>query len=697
MKGDVIEFLDFMDGSKKCFIIPVYQRNYSWKIKQCEQMFNDLKELILKKEITHFFGSIVSSRMDGGNKEDYLIIDGQQRLTTVSILLIAIVNLLKSGQVQSENESLSDEILETHLVSKHKKENRKILLKPIKQDCQAFDALFEPEEYFIESSNVTANYKYFLDRIINEKINIDELYEAISRLKTIDIFLEKDDDPQLIFESLNSTGLALEEGDKIRNFILMGLSPAMQEKYYENYWNKIEQKTDHKVSDFFKDYLTLKLNKTVVIKDIYFTFKDYVTKKKEPVEVLLEDLLSYAKLYSVILNPLQSNESFSKVLNRLGQLEVTVTYPFLLAVLNRWANKYLESADVYEIFSVIETFLFRRLIVGLPTHSLSKIFSTLEKDVNKRIESDGRSYKEIFKYVLLNKEQNMRFPNDEEFEQALFSKNIYAMNSKNKMYLFSFLENQNSKEQVEVIAKMKDGTYSIEHVMPQKLSSKWKADLGENYQQIHELWLHTLANLTLTGYNGNYSNFPFSDKLNMENGFKTSNLRLNQYIRDCHKWGEAELIERKKLLSIKSLELWPLPTSNYIAPEKETDEYLLDDDFDFTYCLVQSYIFFGVESKVSSWKEMLVGIVKYLIIHYPAAIKTMSEDTKFYELSLEKTSNSFIEVSKNLYLYAECSTKAKIISLKKMFEKCEIDPTELSICILKKSVDMNDSAGLEGA
>ena len=286
MKGEAKQFLKFIDGSDKRFIIPVYQRNYSWQNKHCAQLLNDLKGLIKKPDAPHFFGSIVSSHMQGGKREDFLIIDGQQRLTTISILLIAIVDLLKHKKVIPKDDRLIEKITKKHLVDEYQEDHRKIRLKPIKDDCKAFDALFGDESDFVDGSNVTSNFRYFRDRILNENIDIDDLYDAISRLQTIDIFLEKDDDPQLIFESLNSTGLELEEGDKIRNFILMGLSSELQEKYYEAFWNKIEKNTHFKVSDFFKDYLTLKLNRTVVIKDIYFTFKDYVKKNNDDIRPL---------------------------------------------------------------------------------------------------------------------------------------------------------------------------------------------------------------------------------------------------------------------------------------------------------------------------------------------------------------------------------------------------------------------------
>ncbi|KQE33696.1 DUF262 domain-containing protein, partial [Acinetobacter nosocomialis] len=674
MKGEAKQFLKFIDGSDKRFIIPVYQRNYSWQNKHCAQLLNDLKGLIKKPDAPHFFGSIVSSHMQGGKREDFLIIDGQQRLTTISILLIAIVDLLKHKKVTPKDDRLIEKITKKHLVDEYQEDQRKIRLKPIKDDCKAFDALFGDESDFVDGSNVTSNFRYFRDRILNENIDIDDLYDAISRLQTIDIFLEKDDDPQLIFESLNSTGLELEEGDKIRNFILMGLSSELQEKYYEAFWNKIEKNTNFKVSDFFKDYLTLKLNRTVVIKDIYFTFKDYVKKNNDDIEALLKDLLEYSKLYAIILNPMQYQNSFTAVLVRLSQLEFTVIFPVVLAILKRWNEKNLTDQEVTELLRVTEIFLFRRLIVGLATNALSKIFATLDKDVTKKAQSSQlASYAEIYKYVLLNKEESSRFPNDEEFEQALFSRNIYAMSSKNKAYLFSFLENEESKEQINVIERIKDGTYTIEHIMPQTLSPVWQKELGEKSQQIHEQWLHTLPNLTLTGYNSKYSNRPFKDKLDVENGFKDSNLRLNQYVRECLKWTEDELTERQNHLSKKSLKLWYYPTTSYAPPVEETNEYLLEDDFDFTGYTLVSYTLYDVESKVQSWKEMQIDVVKYLLEQHTKKIMSLCADQKFYDLSLLETTNNFTEISRSVFLYTNCSTRTKINILKKIFEQCDVE------------------------
>ena len=210
MKGDAKQLVEFLDGAKNRFIIPVYQRNYDWNEKQCRQLFDDLIQISVEKRKSHFFGSIVSTHASDGSKSDYLIIDGQQRITTISLLFTAMVNLLKSGILKSQNETLQQEIEETFLVDKYRKEERKLRLKPIKDDMEAFDKLlYNDSSDFVAGSNITTNYQFFYDEIQNMPVSIDELYDSIGKLEIIDIFVEDDENPQLIFESLNSTGLEI--------------------------------------------------------------------------------------------------------------------------------------------------------------------------------------------------------------------------------------------------------------------------------------------------------------------------------------------------------------------------------------------------------------------------------------------------------------------------------------------------------
>lgn len=682
MRGEAQPFLKFLHGADKRFIIPVYQRNYSWQTQQCSQLFNDLKRLIQEPEKKHFFGSIVSAKMENGRKEDYFIIDGQQRLTTLSILLIAIVNLIRDGLVKADNPQLQDRIRDEHLVDKYNPDSRKMRLKPIQDDCHAFDILFDNDSEFILSSNVTSNYLFFRDHISQEQVSVDALYDAIGRLEIIDIFLDKDDNPQLIFESLNSTGLALEEGDKIRNYILMSLPPMTQEEFYKQYWHKIEKKTEvdgkFYVSDFIRSYLTLKLSRTIVIRNLYFDFKLYAESFDR--EILLKDLLYYAEIYQEILNPSKNLGELQENLIRLDQLDLTVIHPYLLSVLDNWKKNQLPKGAVKDILNTIESYLFRRLIVGYPSNTLNKIFATLARDIEKRLENVV-DYGDVLKYILLIKEQNSKFPTDEEFSESLANRDIYAFNSRNKHYLFSRFENGNSREQVNVIERLKNGDYTIEHIMPQTLSVEWKKALGNHSLEIHKRWVHTLANLTLTGYNSKYSNLPFIEKLRMENGFKDSNLRLNHFVSECVNWTEDELEKRQNILITDALRLWKYPKSSYAGPQHETLSYTLADDMDYTNKVIKSYEFFGEEVLVSTWIEMFKNIVLKLSKDYPAIINRLAQSDDGF-ISNEQTTRSHSEFY-GKYLYCKTNTASKISALRYFFGHCDLDLEELTFNILQ--------------
>ena len=301
MKRSELRLIEYMEGSKKRFIIPVYQRNYDWKIENCKQLYDDLIQVIKNNSKTHFFGSIVSVYEPSGRNTEFLIIDGQQRLTTMSLLFLALYNLLEEKIIISEDESLKDQIYEDFLVDKYQPQEKRMKLKPIKNDQKAFSKLFNSKDDYIKDSNLTINYSYFYERIQKQEITIDELFDAICRLEIINITLNNEDNPQLIFESLNSTGLDLSEGDKIRNYILMGLPKQKQDEYYEKYWNCIEKCTKYDVSSFIRDYLSVKQLVIPSQKKVYINFKKYVEDSSLKIIEILEDLLSYAKRYNILL------------------------------------------------------------------------------------------------------------------------------------------------------------------------------------------------------------------------------------------------------------------------------------------------------------------------------------------------------------------------------------------------------------
>ena len=371
MKGSECRLIEYMEGAKKRFIIPVYQRNYEWKIEQCKQLYDDLVKVIKDNRRSHFFGSLVYVYNPSGRNTEFLVIDGQQRLTTVTLLFLAMYNLIDKGIIIPEDDSLGRQIYEDFLVDKYQPTEKRIKLKTVKNDLKAFDKLFSDSREYIEDSRLTINYNYFYDRIQKQEITVEQLFDAICSLEIIDIRLFDEDNPQLIFESLNSTGLDLSEGDKIRNFILMGLSPRLQENYYETYWNKIEEYTKGDVSSYIRDYLSVKQQAISSQKRIYPNFKEYVEMAGIQTEDLLKDLLEYARRYQILLGARTSCRELNACIYRLNRLETTVTRPFFLEVLRIFDEGRLDISQVTDIFLTTENYLFRRTICDLPTNALN--------------------------------------------------------------------------------------------------------------------------------------------------------------------------------------------------------------------------------------------------------------------------------------------------------------------------------------
>ena len=448
MKGSECRLIDYVEGNKKRFIIPVYQRSYDWEESNCKKMFDDLVNAVNRK--THFFGTMCSVINSDAIDTEIIIIDGHQRLTTLSLLFLAMYNLLEQGILTSKDSTLSERILELYLIDKW--DNKQVKLKLTKFDVEAYNALFKNGR--IAGSNITRNYDYFYNRIQKQEITIDELFASIKKLEIINVQAQEWDNPQLIFESLNSTGLALSEGDKVRNFVLMGLRLKYQEHFYNNYWLKIENYCNRDVTNFVRDYLSVKMVSTPAFSKIYFTFKEYASGKKT--EALLDDMLAYARNYQILIKGYISIKKVSACIKRLNILETTVTRPFFLEVLRLWKEKKITDEDLTEIFLTTESYIFRRIMVDLPTNGLNKIFVTLHKDIMKFGEEN---YASKFNYVLLSKKERARFPSDDEFISAFRTRQVYNM--KSKVYILERFENFDTLEDRDIYRHIENGTYSI--------------------------------------------------------------------------------------------------------------------------------------------------------------------------------------------------------------------------------------------
>ena len=672
MKGSETKILNYLGGPFSQYIIPVYQRKYSWKEDNCRQLYEDLKKIIDDRRNSHFFGSIVSSVVGNGAITEYHIIDGQQRLTTVTLLLLAIRNLVNQKKVTTKSSKLTEQINYLYLFcnwdDEEKEENVKLRL--VQDDRESLYRLFGSEEDYDPSSKLTLNYRFFCSMILREEVTVDELFDAIKKLEIISITLERGDNAQLIFESLNSTGLALEEGDKIRNFILMGLSPKEQNKYYNSYWLKIESCVNHDVSGFVRDYLSVKQQATPKIDYVYQAFKTYAQKGELPIESLLEDLLRYARLYEKLLicrsgfKETRIRMKLDDCLYRMKRLEIVVTRPFLLEVLRFTQDEKIIEEEALQVFQITENYLFRRNICEVPTNALNKIFLNLNREI-LRYDNTPNRYVDKFIYALLSKKDSGRFPEDAEFMQALAAKQVYQMRGKYKAYLFERFENYGTIETKDVYTHLDNNIYTIEHIMPQHLTPAWTDALGENAAQIHETWLHRLANLTLTGYNPNLSNKPFAEKRDAEEGgYRSSGLRMS--------------------LKISQKESWGLPETDFVPAEKEFDSCTLEDEnVDLTGLEIAKYSYLNVEQPVTTWADMFEHVVQFLHSKDRSVLSALAyggdsgNTLSNYVSNDEEDLRSPLKIDDHIYMEKNTSTSMKILILRRLFALYGADPMDL--------------------
>lgn len=579
---DATKLRIYFNDDKALFLIPLYQRKYAWQKKHCQRLFSDLQKIHEKDIPSHFFGSIVSVKASE-TENDLLIIDGQQRITTISILILAAINAVKNGKMKCESEEYLNDTRDKYLYAKYRRNiERKIKLRPIDDDMKAYDALFTNDrEQFVpaDKSGVTNNYLFFYNLITGQghTLVFEDLIEAIERLIIIDICLDSKDNPQLIFESLNSCGKDLEEADKVRNYLLMSQSKELQEQYYYNYWRKIEQATDGEPTMFIRDYLTLKNKEISNLEELYFVFKAYDEKSAVSREELLADMLKYARFYRMVNKGETPSVKINSKLRQLTSIGSSVCMPFYLAFFDYAAETQMSESQQYEVLDVVENYWARRILCGWPANYMSKSFAMLHSDIMRIYDTHKKRgvevnvpYAELMKFVILKKQGTGVFPSDRNVEEAFPTRQIYKIPATYRAFLFERMENLDSKEADEhIIQKMNEGKISIEHIMPQHLSPQWRNDLGPDADRIVEQYLHTYAK------KNRETN---EEKQITVYGYKDSAFKLSNYMKQHKQWTEAELIERGKLLLQNFLNLWPMITTQYVPLERESEIVSIDDD-----------------------------------------------------------------------------------------------------------------------
>lgn len=571
-------FLELLDG-KKQYTIPIYQRTYSWKLKQCVQLLQDIIRVGSdENEKSHFVGSIVyfnPATSPVTSVPELLVIDGQQRMTTISLLLLAVINYLKKHNLSTLDDETWEEVLETYLVNKHRKDYTRFKLLLTRKDKETYTNLINdidiPENH---SAKVVENYKYFLGQLNEE--NIQSVYKGIKKLIIVDVILERDkDNPQLIFESLNSTGVDLTQADLIRNYILMGQPMDVQEDLYMKYWFPMEQSFGEKIdwlAWFIRDYLTMKQGVIPKISGVYEEYKSFLYSKdgfKNVTDAVI-DLHKYSKFYVRLTLKKENDTTIANLFKEIRKLKIDTSYPFLLAVYGDYEEQLINRDEFVAIIRLVANYVFRRAVCGIPTNSLNKTFATLFKRVKRE------TYLESVQAAFHLMEGYRRFPNDIEFKRELQIKDVYNFRSRN--YLLESLENFNRKELVNA------ENYTIEHILPQNPNTpiEWVQELGENWEKVKEKYLHTIGNLSLTGYNSELSDRPFRDKKTIEGGFNTSPLFLNESVRVETTWNETSIKNRAGKLADRAIKVWNRPKLEesrlnlYKEPENSKEQTVYD-------------------------------------------------------------------------------------------------------------------------
>ncbi|GAA7224375.1 DUF262 and DUF1524 domain-containing protein [Helicobacter pylori] len=545
----------FEENQNNQFVIPIYQRVYSWEKEQCKELWDDIIKIGGDDKMDgHFIGSILYVLGGITHSDPLLIIDGQQRLTTITLLLTALRNHL-SDEVKRK------EIENHYLINSDKDGNKKFRL--ILSDSDKDTLLYlidkdrrKPSEL---SLKIMENFKLFEEWIRKNTNKLETIFKGLDKLIVVEISLERDkDNPQLIFESMNSTGKDLTQTDLIKNYILMGLEPEKQKIFYKKYWRAMEEdfkQNETLFSQFVRHYLTIKTREIPNINKVYEAFKRYQQERGIETETLLQDLQKYCGYFCQIAFKKEDDKDLNKALSFLVDLEMDVIYPLLLELYSDYSDGVLSKQDFIPIIALTESYLCRRAVYRPGSGGLNKVFASFTKKINKD------QYRESIKAHFLSLEKTTgKFPKDSEFRDSFITIDFYKL--KKIKYFLERLENFDTKEPVDT------QKCTIEHIMPQTLNLEWERDLGENFQAIHEKYLNTIGNLTLTGYNENYSNNSFQEKRDRENGFKQSPLRLNQSLKDLESFGEKEIEKRANDLADWALKIWTYPNLDAETLEK---------------------------------------------------------------------------------------------------------------------------------
>ncbi len=662
MKADNVALLEFIGASKRTFYIPVYQRNYDWKRNQCLTLFKDIESIaVSENRSSHFLGTIVYVEGESNATfRAFTVIDGQQRLTTIMILLKAIVDSI-------DDEDFKEDIFESYLTNRRCPESLRIKLKPMKEDARNFQRLIDGQINDMEETQIFNNYKLFMELLKESKLSPEQIYVGVQKLEIVYIELnEQKENPQLIFESLNSTGLDLTQADLIRNYLLMGKEYYTQEALYNKYWSKLEKMLpDTMISDYIRDYLTLKTGNIPNKDDVYSSFKVYYQELENyDSEGFLEELTTYGEYYSWFKFCNCPDVNINYRLLHLQKLKSTIVYPFLLSVFeDYYVYHNIESAQVCQTMDVILSYVMRRLLCEMPTNALNKVFATMAKDV-ERFSELPLSEKVVC--VLSGKKGKVIFPNDNILKEHMMTRNIYKF--PHIKFVLEQIEKNKSKEIVTF------DSLTIEHIMPQTLTAKWKIDLGKRAQEIYDKYLHCLGNLTLSGYNSELSNASFNEKQLI---YKQSNICITKSIAEYDHWGETEILNRGEQLIEDIKEIWKCPDmiNNVNSEIDARTEFDFTDEVNVTGRTPVELEIIGEIFSVTSWRDFMKKICEFLYEYDSQVFRSLTKHNDFKGKSIriiddnDSNMHSPLKIADGLYIETNRSANDILNYCKLIIEK----------------------------
>ncbi len=666
----------FLASSETAFAIPIYQRNYDWSRVQCQQLFNDILAIGADEtQSGHFIGSIVYVHDDvytASGLRELTIIDGQQRLTTLTLTYIALYR----HAVVTGKDQQAQRIHKTFLINEFAEDSEKLKLKPTDNNKVALAQIMDPKEIVKASgySRLVENFRFFESRITDA--NFEVILRGLSKLIFVDIALDRQkDNPQRIFESLNSTGLELSQADLIRNYILMGLPRKEQERVFRNFWEPIESNArnlevnESRVSDFIRDFLTRKQKDIPNKNAVYKKFKDrYPVPNSPELSAALEELCEFSQVYARLLNPdLETEPAIRRELRYIQSLEVNVAFPFLMPVYRDFASGVITREVFSAVLRLVQSYVWRRFILGLPTNALNKIFMSLYDRV------DTENYLVSIERSLMQRTGSQRFPRDVEVIAMLRDKDIYSTKSRTRTYFFDRLENHNNRELVDITVP----AITIEHIFPQNPEPAWRSSVtAEDYTLLSEKYLNTIGNLTLSGNNGRLGNKLFVAKRDMnedggEQGYRFSRLWLNRDLQSLDEWGVAQVEKRANLISKRFLEVWPAPTVEVVTDEGSGEINIFEAE-EPRFKRLEYAVFLGARLNVTQVSKLYSEVLEYMLQAHPEAFQGTKLGDRIQLTSESGTLRQAVQVGEGQFVEGNIDSTSK-------FERLKIALSELSI------------------